>query len=340
MNEVNTRTTTANTTAPQHFVWPRTNAQPAEIQFKTVAQALRQIRSRYVAQTDELSTDLKDWIDRFSTFVDRGNPTTLGEAAHLARKEFDILKDILRNIFAPDRTVETPLWDGQFLWDESSLNDYLQLYHISPFDGTTRLEARPHPFCAEVIQWMKSLPLDGLYQAAPVTTARARILRNFASATPPLQKISSQSPNEKLELYLLYAEQAVAAKKIRNQNKKIAVLSTAIRTTIPRAEEGIRVAIREMRASNEAHHRKSNMRNAALEEMITTGQTVFNGALLDKDQQIGQLNYRQTLSEAQIKAMKEREAQFEAQLASQNATIAALSNQVNNSGGGNDCTIL
>jgi hypothetical protein len=344
MHGIETRTSaqttslTETTSSPQELVLTLTGTQSPQDLFTAVMSALDQIRARHQGENDTLSQDLKDWIKRFSTFVARENPATLEEVERLGRRELELLKDLLRNPLAPDRIVDSALFDGEYIWDETTLNDYLQLYHISPFNSRTRIEAHPHPFCREVIAWWKSLPLDAFSQTAPVTS-RELILRNFSSPTPPILRISSQNAATKLELYLLHAQQAVSAKRARDQQKMIERLSVSLTTTVVRAEAGIREAVNEMRQSNAAHHREANMRMDANDQLLRTTQTIFNGAIRDRDQRIHAQDVRQQQSEAEIAELKRQDAANKAQLAAQAQTIASLSNR-GGGGGGRRCTIL
>jgi hypothetical protein len=333
-------TSIAITEAPvnlQDLVWALSNTQSLEEKYKAAMSTVRQIRSRYAGENDDLSKDLKDWIDRLSTFVEREKPTTFDELARLARREFDLLQEMFRNPLDPDRFVETVFYDGKYIWDEKTLKDYPS--HISPFDCVSRIEVYPHPFCGEMIAWWKSLPLDPLYQMT-LRNPQQLILRNFAPAPSSLQQISSQNTRTKLELYLLNAEQAVSKKKILNQQKDIGKLVVAIRTTIPRAKQEVGEVVGLMNRSIETHHTESNMRLTALEETQATARNIFNATIQNRDQQISQLNHRQTQSEAEIRELKRQEANFQSQIASQASTIAALSNQVHSRNDGGGCAIL
>jgi hypothetical protein len=341
MISIHSTTTTENPT-PNHLVFVLSSAQSLEEKFIAVHSNLREIRSRYLGENDKLSTSLREWIDRFSACMREERPACFDELIRLAKREFDLLQEMFRNPFSRDRHVETSFFDGEFIWDEATLKDYLQLSHISPFDGTSCLEAHPHPFCSEMIAWWKSLPLDPLYRMQP-THSLDLIVRKFSITTPPtstIQSISSQNANTKLELYILYAQQAISTKKIHNQQKAIEKLSVAIRTTAVRAKEEIGEVVTLMRQSNEAHRVETDMRLTALEETQQTTRNIFTATIRDKDQKINHLDQQQKLSEKEIGELKRQAALLQSQIASQANTIAALSNRVNSDDGGSDCTIL
>ncbi len=148
--------TITTTLTPTTEVTRTLRLRPLPVASADLLNRLATILEKFQLWADDLSLQLYEWGSSAVLSVAEEGEIGAREFGVKVSKQLDELeKDILVNPLTRE-ALESPLIDRGWTWEKTTLDTYLKVSQISPFDGKP-IQATTHEFAVDMMKWLKEV---------------------------------------------------------------------------------------------------------------------------------------------------------------------------------------